>query len=123
MADPSILLRKLTRRTTAQRNAAQAENYAKRLILYNNGTLSEPPVMKKRKRSFLTKTSPTHWDASKPGVGAELLSFWLDKNETWRLKEMFAPLGNFADVSFFADSLYPKLKYVGNDVLRGRRKG
>jgi hypothetical protein len=123
MTDPNLLLKKLSRRTTAQRNAAQLENYEKKLVLYKNGTLLEAPVIKKRKRSFLTKTEPTCWDPNKPGVGAELLSFWLDKNERWRVKEMFAPLEDFADVSFFTHSVYSALRNVGNDVVTGRRKG
>jgi hypothetical protein len=116
--EPQSLLRTFTRPSTAQRKATQN---AKLASLQSSG---KEVYHKKHQRSFHDKETPTHYDPTKPGVGAEVLSYCLNKSNSFRLTEQFALLSEFSqDTSEYLHSTSPLLIDIGNSLLCGRACG
>jgi hypothetical protein len=109
------LLRTYVRSSTAQRNASYQAN--------QQSSIDQQPLKRKHKPSFLDKDGPTVWNASTPGVTASILSFWLNKNSEYRLKEEFEYLTNLPDMEPYLHSPEPLLFDIATKVSYGISKG
>lgn len=113
------VLRTLHRKTTAERNATYEANFKQRVQDYNSGIISELPIHRKRKRT--NKESPTLWDTNKPGVAAELLSYWLNQRKDWRIKERWAFLVELpTNIDMLLCSSSEKFSQLGEKIKAGR---